>query len=298
VELRFDGRVAAVTGSGAGLGRSHVRCLAERGAAVVVNDVDAAAADAVAAEVRHDGGRAVAVAGSVSTPSTAEAMVDAALTELGGLDVVVANAGVLRSADLSATSDEVWEEVVEVTLRGTFLVTRAAWPHLLERGFGRVVCTTSNSGLLGTPGSSAYAAAKAAVWGLVRTLALEGAASGVQVNAVAPMAYTAMSASSRNAPASWRSGEGDAWAAQLSPERVSAVVAWLAHESCPLTGEVLSAAGGRVARFFLGLTDGVVGIEDPEALADSIDAVLAADKYDILPDAAAEGRALHRRLRH
>jgi NAD(P)-dependent dehydrogenase (short-subunit alcohol dehydrogenase family) len=166
-----------------------------------------------------------------------------------------------------------------------------------SQGYGRVVFTTSNSGLLGVPDSSAYAASKAASWGLVRVLALEGAEYGISTNAVAPIAFTAMSAQSRAAPASWRSGVGDAWAARLSPALISPVVAWLAHERCQLNGEVLSAAGGRVARFFLGLTAGFV---DEELTVESVEAhegqIFAEEGYELLRSAGDENRGLYRRL--
>jgi NAD(P)-dependent dehydrogenase (short-subunit alcohol dehydrogenase family) len=168
---------------------------------------------------------------------------------------------------------------------------------LVRQGYGRVVFTTSNSGLLGVPGSSAYAASKAALWGLTRVLALEGAAHGIGTNAVAPLAFTPMSAQSRAAPASWRSGEGDAWAARLAPSLVSAVVAWLAHAECELNGEVLSAAGGRVARFVLALSPGFVDPElTVESVRDHLADIVAEDGYEVLSSAAEEGKHLHRRL--
>lgn len=285
-ELRFDGRVVIVTGAAGDLGRAHVRLLRERGASVVATDV---------ADV--DGEDALLVTSDISTTAGAAAVVEAALEAYGRVDVVVNNAGILRSHDAAATTAAVWDEVLGVNLRGSFLVTRAAWSSMVERGYGRVVFTTSNSGLLGIPGSSAYAASKAALWGLTRVLALEGEPHGVHVNAVAPMAFTAMSRRSRTAPRSWRSGEGDAWAARLDPALVSPVLAWLAHESCRLNGEVLSAAGGRVARFFLGLTPGVV--DDAltiESVRDHEDEILGEAGYEVLARAADEAVALHRRL--
>lgn len=284
-ELRFDDRVAIVTGAAGDLGRAHTALLVQRGATVVVNDL-----------TDVDGG-ALSVPGDISTAAGAAAVVAAALDAYGRVDVVVNNAGILRSADVTETTDEVWDAVLGVNLRGSFLVTRAAWPTMVERGYGRVVFTTSNSGLLGVAGSSAYAASKAALWGLTRVLALEGARHGIHVNAVAPMAFTAMSRQSRAAPRSWRSGEGDEWADRLDPALVSPVVGWLAHAECDLNGEVVSAAGGRVARFFLGLTSGIV--DDAltmESVRDHEHAVLAEDGYAVLGQAGDEGRALHRRL--
>jgi NAD(P)-dependent dehydrogenase (short-subunit alcohol dehydrogenase family) len=161
-----------------------------------------------------------------------------------------------------------------------------------------VVSTTSNAGLLGVAGSTAYAAAKAAIWGLTRSLALEGAELGIHVNAVAPMAYTAMSAASKIAPQAWKTGEGDAWSRQLDVARVSPVVAWLVHEECALTGQVLSAVGGRVARFSLRVTDGFdvdeLTVEDVrDRHAELIDDGDHGEEYRT---AFEEGRALHRRL--
>jgi NAD(P)-dependent dehydrogenase (short-subunit alcohol dehydrogenase family) len=187
--------------------------------------------------------------------------------------------------------------VLAVNLRGSFLVTRAAWAAMAAQGYGRVVFTTSNSGLLGTAGSTAYAASKAALWGLTRTLALEGEPLGIRVNAIAPMAYTAMSQASRTAPPAWKSGEGNAWSARLAPSLVSPGVVWLAHETCELNGEVLSVAAGRVARFFLGLTAGYVDDDlTAESIRDHLDQIRDEDGYEVLPTALEEGRRLHRRL--
>ena len=296
--VRFDGCVAIVTGGGTGLGASHARLLAGRGAAVVVNDLDAEAAAAVASEVQRAGGRSIAVASDVATERGAAEPVDAALGEFGGLDIVVNNVGVLRSAPFDELAVDTWDRVVAVNLRGTFLVTHAAWPHLVARGHGRIVSTTSNSGLLGVAGSTAYSAAKAAVWGLTRSLALESAAHGIYVNAVAPMAYTAMSAASKIAPPAWRSGEGDSWSRRLDVASVSPVVAWLAHEACTLNGQVVSAVGGRVARFSMRVTDGFdcdeLTVED---VRDHESALLDPDDVGAEFAAAAdEARALHRRL--
>ena len=293
--LRFDGRVVVVTGAAGGLGRHHALLLAARGAAVVVGDV--AGAHDLAGEIRAGGGAAVGVEADLADEATAGALVEAATGAFGRLDAVINNAGILRSNEIDRTTDTLWDEVMAVNLRAAFGLTRAAWPLMAAQGGGRVVFVTSNSGLLGVPGSSAYAASKAALWGLVRVLALEGAELGIATNAVAPIAFTPMSARSRAAPPSWRTGEGDAWAHRLDPALVSPVVAFLAHERCPLNGEVLSAAGGRVARFFLALTPGWVDDElTMESLDSHLSEVLDRDGAEVLDSAAEEGRRLHRRL--
>ncbi len=296
-ELRFDGRVAVVTGSGTGIGASHARLLAALGASVVVNDLDIDAAEAVADEIRAAGGSATVHATDIATESGAASLIATAIDQFGRVDIVVNNAGLLRSAPFTEMTAELWDRIVGVNLRGTFLVTHAAWPHLARQGYGRVVSTTSNSGLLGVAGSSAYAAAKAGVWGLTRSLALEGADLGIQVNAIAPIAYTAMSMQSKIAPKAWQTGEGDEWSRRLDPAQVSPVVAWLAHEDCTLTGKALSVAGGRVARLAMRVTEGFdverLTIEDvrnhePELLAD--------DPGTEYRAAFEEGRDLYRRL--
>ncbi|KUP96539.1 SDR family oxidoreductase [Thermobifida cellulosilytica] len=247
-ELRFDGRVAVITGAGHGLGRSHALGFAARGAKVVVNDLDAQAAAAVADRIRAHGGSALAHTADISTEEGAQSLVEEADDAFGRVDVIVNNAGILRDRSFRNISAREWDEVLAVHLRGSFLVTRAAFERLREQGYGRIVNTTSPSGLFGNFGQSNYSAAKMGLVGLTKTLAIEGAKYDINVNAIAPLAYTRMTRDLFPADA----------AAVLSPEKVTPLVLWLAHEDCPTTGEVYSVGGGRIARVFVAEGPGVL----------------------------------------
>jgi NAD(P)-dependent dehydrogenase (short-subunit alcohol dehydrogenase family) len=262
--MRFDGRVAVVTGAGQGLGRAHALLLASRGAAVVVNDPvrddGRPRAESVRDEIRAVGGVAVANRDSVASPAGGERIVQAALEEFGRVDIVVNNAGIVRDRAFHNLTDDDVNDVLGVHLGGAFWVTRAAWPHLRANRYGRVVMTTSLSGLIGNFGQANYAAAKMGVVGLTRVLAAEGERRGITVNAIAPLAQTEMAT------------QLDAFdVTTLSPERVANVVGYLAHESCTVSGDVFSVMGGRVARYFVGLTPGVRLEEStPETVAEAI----------------------------
>jgi NAD(P)-dependent dehydrogenase (short-subunit alcohol dehydrogenase family) len=318
--LSFEGRVAVVTGSGSGVGRAHALLLGQRGASVVVNDLPVphgagdsdgigglGPAHVVAEEIRVNGGTAIACELDLTAPGAAKELIEAAVQQFGRVDIVINNAGVLRAVDFEDMTAEVFDFVLGVNLRATFLVSQAAWPLMLQQNYGRILSTTSNSGLLGTAGSTAYAAAKAGVWGLTRSLALEGRDHGINVNAIAPIAFTAMSMTSRIAPPSWRSGEGDEWAHRLDPALISPAAAWLVHEDCTLNGQVLSVAGGRVARFFMGLTEGFASdtltIEDVRDGSDGLFKICPEsglfvndEPFQVLPRALDEGKKLRRRL--
>ena len=296
-DLRFDGRVAVVTGAGQGLGRSHALGLAARGAKVVVNDLGGAVdgtgassgpAGDVAEEIRKSGGAAVPNGDNVATAEGAEAIVAAAISEFGRVDIVINNAGILRDKSFLKMTAAEFDAVLAVHLRGSFLVTHAAWPHLRAQGFGRVVMTSSPAGLFGSFGQANYASAKMGLIGLAKTLSVEGAKYGIKVNAIAPVAYTRMTADLF--PPELADG--------LGPEFVTPLVCYLAHEEAASTGQVYSVAGGRVARVFVAegpgwVKKGALTAEDVRAAWDQINA----EQPQIVPaDAGEQTAALFRAL--
>ncbi|MDG2114762.1 MAG: SDR family NAD(P)-dependent oxidoreductase [Actinomycetota bacterium] len=309
-ELRFDGRVALVTGAGGGLGREHALLLASRGAAVVVNDLgsptmggqdhDPGPAELVVEEIRSAGGTAMANSDSVATREGAEAMVAAALDEFGQLDILINNAGIIRNRTFLNIGEYEFEPVLDVHVKGAFFVARPAYEHMKSAGYGRIVNTSSGSGLFGSFGQSAYAAAKAAIYGFTRTLALEGAKYGIQVNAIAPGALTRMTGDvmgDDSATADDLGLAGEDLTAQMGPQQVAPAVVYLAHEACELTGEVLSAAGGRVGRIFMGATRGIyhddLTLED---VAAGIEQICDEDGYTVPSDVGQEMDLLMRHL--
>jgi NAD(P)-dependent dehydrogenase (short-subunit alcohol dehydrogenase family) len=254
-DLRFDDRVAVVTGGGRGLGRSYALLLASQGAKVVVNDpggsiggdgTDAAPADEVVREITAAGGEAVASTESVTTPKGGKAIIDAALDAYGRVDILVHNAGNVRRASLKEMSYDDFEAVLDVHLRGAFHVVRPAFPQMCDAGYGRIVLTSSIGGLYGNRDVANYAVAKAGVIGLSNVAAIEGAPHGVKSNVIVPAAVTRMA-----------EGIDTSAYPPMGPELVAPAVAWLSHESCSVTGEMLVALAGRVATAVVVETPGV-----------------------------------------
>lgn len=286
----FDGRVAVVTGAGRGLGRAYAQLLAERGACVVVNDTGAdltgdgvrvEAAEEVAEEIRAAGGDAIACTASVATPQGGQAVIAAALEHYGRLDVLIHNAGNVRRGSLRQMSYEDFDAVLDVHLRGAFHVVRPAFPVMCDAGYGRIVLTSSIGGLYGNCGVANYAAAKAGVVGLSNVAALEGAPAGVRCNVVVPAAVTRMA-----------EGIDTSGYPPMQPELVAPVVGWLAHESCSVTGEVLIALAGRVARAVVAESPGVYQpswtIEEVGERIDEIRNVGAPVIFPVVPDGHAD----------
>src|SRR3954451_1947748 len=253
-DIGYDGQVAIMTGSGGALGREPARELARRGARVVINALGGSVsgegheegpAHKTAQEINDLGGIAVADTNSVATPEGGAAIVQTALDEFGTVDIVVNNAGILRDKTFHNMTPELLNPVLDVHLRGAFYVTQPAWIVMRDKGYGRIVNTSSNSGILGNFGQSNYGAAKMGLVGFTRVLANEGRKYNIKANAIAPVAKTRMTEELFGAA-------GD----PLDPKLVTPVVAWLASSEVDVTGEVYSVAGGLVARFFIGLTPG------------------------------------------
>ncbi|MBN3510360.1 SDR family NAD(P)-dependent oxidoreductase [Mycolicibacterium septicum] len=253
--LRFDERVAVVTGAGRGLGREYALLLASRGAKVVVNDpgggltgdgTDSGPAQAVVDEIVSAGGQAVAVTDSVATPEGGQAIVDAAVERFGRVDILIHNAGTVRRGSLKELTYDDFEAVLDVHLRGAFHVVRPAFPLMCQAGYGRVVLTSSIGGLYGNHQVANYAAAKAGILGLCNVVALEGADEGVMCNAIVPGAVTRMA-----------EGLDTSAYPPMGADLVAPAVGWLAHESCSVTGEFFVAIAGRIARAVVAESPGV-----------------------------------------
>ena len=247
----LDGKVAIVTGAGGGLGRAHALLLAREGASVVVNDLGGAVdgsgdgsrvADQVVKEIIEAGGKAAADFGSVTNADDAQAMVDTAVREFGKLDILINNAGILRDKSFKKMEDALWDSVVEVHLKGTYNATQAAYLRMLEQGTGgRIIMTSSTSGLIGNFGQTNYGAAKAGIAGFMRCLAIEGKKANITVNVLAPNAYSRMTASI------FPEGSED----RYPVEKVSPAVVWLcSDESADITGQQFVISGNRVSLLY------------------------------------------------
>lgn len=253
--LRFDGRVAVITGAGRGLGRAYALLLASKGAKVVVNDpgaaisgesLDTGPAQDVVAEIIAAGGEAVANTESVATPQGGKAIIGSAIDNYGRVDILIHNAGNSRYGSLSDMTYEDFDAVLDVHLRGAFNVVRPAFPLMREAGYGRIVLTSSIGGIYGNHNVANYAASKAGVIGLSNVAAIEGDEHGVKSNVIVPAALT-------------RLAEGLDTSAYppMGPELTAPAVGWLAHESCSISGEMLVSIAGRVARAFIAETPGI-----------------------------------------
>ena len=255
-EIRFDGRVAVITGAGGGLGRTYALELARRGAKVVVNDLGgaadgtggtASAADEVVKEIEAAGGTAVANYDSVSTPEGGEAIVKTALDQFGKVDIVINNAGILRDKSFANLADEDLKIVLDVHLRGAFYVSQPAFRNMKENGYGRFVFTASGAGVFGNFGQTNYGAAKMGLVGLMNVLAVEGAKYGIKANTILPVAKTRLT-----------EGLLGPMADNLNPACVTPLVTYLVSEQCELTHEMFDVGGGRYARVFIGMCPGWV----------------------------------------
>jgi NAD(P)-dependent dehydrogenase (short-subunit alcohol dehydrogenase family) len=247
----LDGKVAIVTGAGAGVGRAHALSLANEGASIVVNDLGssvdgtgeaAQVADAVVEEIKGAGGEAVANYGSVTSAEDAQAMVDSAVSSFGKIDILINNAGILRDKSFKKMTEDLWDPVIAVHLKGCYHPTKAVYAKLAEQGTGgRIIMTSSTSGLVGNFGQTNYGAAKAGVAGFMRCLAIEARKAGITVNVLAPNAYSRMTADL------FPEGSEERYA----PEKVSPAIAWLcSDEAADITGQQFVISGNRVSLLY------------------------------------------------
>jgi NAD(P)-dependent dehydrogenase (short-subunit alcohol dehydrogenase family) len=277
--ISYNGQTVIVTGAGRNIGRAHAIEFARRGASVVVDDWEGDLAKAVTDEITAAGGKAVASGDSVATDDGAKAIVDLAMNEFGSVEALVSNAGVLECNYFKELTDEQIDTSLNVHLRGAFRMAKLVWPIMADRGYGRLMFTSSNSGMMSNQGMAGYAAAKAGLYGLTKALAFEGADFGIKANAILPIAagkspwkppvpdqqkYRELYL---DKPIPW-----DDW--RWAPSNIAALAAFLCSRECELSGEALSACHGRFARVFVGVADGWLapdqGSISSEAIADHL----------------------------
>jgi NAD(P)-dependent dehydrogenase (short-subunit alcohol dehydrogenase family) len=273
-ELRFDGRVAVITGGGRGLGRSYALLLAAKGCKVVVNDLgapikgdasDASVAQQLVNEITAAGGEAIANTDTVATPEGAQAIIQSAIDAYGRIDILIHNAGNVRYGTIRELSYEDFQSVIDVHLMGAFHMVKAAHPLMCDAGYGRIVLTSSIGGIYGNNRCVNYGISKSGMIGLNNVAALEGEAFNVKSNVIVPSAVTRMA-----------DGLDISQYPPMDPELVAPTVGWLAHENCNVTGEMIASIGGRIARCFIAETPGVY---QPSWTIDEVDQQMAAIHY-------------------
>ncbi len=284
--LRFDDRVVLITGAGRGIGRQHAAFLAARGARVVVNDYgvdlrgdkggDSGPAEAVVAEIRAAGGDATSACCDIGDAAAVDEMVAAAIDRYGRLDALIHNASVFSEpSPFSAARGQNFERVMRVNVTGGWNVSLSTWPYMLKQGYGRIIMTGSGAGYFGRRGDHAYSMAKAALMPLTKALAAEGQQAGIKVNMVGPIAWT------DNAQVQ---GIPRIMEIVAPPIRVTNLVAVLAHEQCPVSGEMFHCGGGFVSRVFVGETHGTAFAGDdmtPETVLERMDTVMDTQGFNI-----------------
>ncbi len=298
-EIRYDGRVAVITGAGGGLGKTYALELARRGAQVVVNDLGGSAdgtgggssmADETVKQITEAGGTAVANYDSVATPEGGQAIIQTALDNFGKCDIVINNAGILRDASFAKLEPQNLEIVLDVHLRGAFYVSQPAFRAMKENGYGRFLFTASAAGIFGNFGQTNYGAAKMGLVGLSNVLAIEGAKYDIKSNVIAPIANTRLTKELLGPIAD-----------KLDPECVTPLSCFLVSEACQLTHEVFSVGGGRFARIFVGLTPGWSAGPDAkpsiEEVAANMDQIRNTDDYIIPTSIADEMKAVAEMLK-
>ena len=278
--LGYDGKVAIITGAGGGLGRQHALMMAKRGALIVVNDLGGSidgvgsndsAAQIVVDEIKAIGGEAVADHNTVATPEGGQAIVQTAIDTYGRVDIVINNAGILRDKAFHNMTPDLLNPVIDVHLKGAFYVTQPAFVHMREQGYGRIISTSSAAGVFGNFGQTNYGAAKMGLVGFTRVLGVEGARFNIKANAIAPLAMTRMTEDILGALKD-----------KLDPALVSPLVAFLAHEECPVSGQLFSVGGGRVAHVFLGETNGYYSPTlTPEDVQNNWETITARDNFSV-----------------
>ncbi|MBV1906133.1 MAG: SDR family oxidoreductase [Pseudomonadales bacterium] len=286
-ELRYDGKIAIVTGAGGGLGRAHALLLASRGAKIVVNDLggDVAGeggslspAQQVVEEIKAGGGEAVADGNTVATQEGGAAIVKTALDTFGGVHIIVNNAGILLDKSFTKMEPSLFDPVIDVHLKGCVWTTQAAWKTMRDQNYGRVVNTSSSSGLYGNFGQTNYSAAKMGIVGLTKTLAIEGAKYNIKCNVLAPGARTRMTEDLLGERAN-----------NMDPGLVSPIVGYLVHEDCTITGEIYASSSGHVARVFVGETKGITDRDSMslEFIRDNIEKIRDEEGYKVPKSAMA-----------